>query len=107
LNLQNEFGKESDIFAHSAIIESDDVIVTLKKQLYDLESKIVANKVDYKDSHPQVISLRKQYEQKKTISHERSIESLVAKSSHLIHSWRIFVNRLSLSSLKKRRSMEE
>jgi uncharacterized protein involved in exopolysaccharide biosynthesis len=63
--LQEQIGKESLVFGQSSIGMTSPMVENLERQLSDLEGRIASAKVNFGDSHPQIVSLRAEYEQKK------------------------------------------
>jgi succinoglycan biosynthesis transport protein ExoP len=63
--LQEQVEKERKVFGESSIGMTSPLVEALERQLSDLEGKLAAAKVNFSDSHPQVVSMRAEYEQKK------------------------------------------
>lgn len=64
-SLQEQIQKESEMFGQSPIGITSPMIETLEKQLSDLEGRIASARVNFGESHPQIVALRAEYDQKK------------------------------------------
>lgn len=64
-SLQTQILKESEAYGQSSIGTTSPLIEALERQLSDLEGRMASARVNFGESHPQIVALRAEYEQKK------------------------------------------
>jgi len=78
---QAEFAKESVVFSESEVsLSSNSIVENLQKQISDIESQIARARSRYTESHPEVVSLRAQYNMKRR-DLETEIKKVVASGA--------------------------
>ncbi len=90
-SLREQLAKESSLYTGSSTALTSPLVETLQEQLSDLESQIAAARANFTDSHPNVVSLRAQYDQKRRdLSREikRVVESETKSPNSFVESLR-------------------
>lgn len=65
VSTKGQFDQERAAFKGSSVLMNSDLLTKLKGQLVDLEAQIAALRTEKKETHPEVVALRRNYEEVK------------------------------------------